>query len=219
MGEWCLFSILILLAALGVLAAFYPLRKYKVLICFFVPVVLVLLMVAYFMWGDYFGLQAHQLKHKKAQEVQMMLQSPERTSALIQTMTRRLDKTPKSAEGWYLVGKLYLSQKKYHEARDAFALAYQLNSSHIQIGLYYAECLWELNHQRFNIKSRRILHHVLKLNPNQPDALAMLAMDAYSMHHYDQAITYWERLLVLVPEGSEEAKAIQRAIVRAGKKK
>lgn len=218
MNDWYLLGILLCLALAALFAALNPLRKYKLLTSIVALIALVLLMFAYAVWGDYFGFQAHQLKQKKQQEVAMILQSPKRTDTLIQTMISRLDKTPKSTEGWYLVGKLYLSQKKYQEAQDAFAQAYALNPQHIQSGLYYAQCLWELNHQQFNEKSRQILQHVLTLDENQADALAMLATDAYSMHHYDQAIAYWERLLVLVPEGSNEAKAIRRAIVRAGKK-
>ena len=56
---------------------------------------------------------------------------------------------------------------------------------------------------------------VLKSNPKQPDALAMLAMDAFLSKAYSQAIAYWERLLVLVPKDSEDALAIRKAIAKA----
>jgi cytochrome c-type biogenesis protein CcmH len=214
MTEWYVLSGLCLLGILSLCAGVYPLRHNRYLVWIALPVALVFMIGAYGAWGDFFGLQTHLLKQRKSQEVQSILKSPERTEALIQTMIQRLDKTPKSAQGWYLVGKLYLSQKQYKKACDALGVAYELNSSDTQIGIFYAQSLWELHQQQFDPQSRKILHHVLNINPNQPDALAMLAMDAYTTHHEDKAIEYWERLLALTSEGSKEAKAIQEAIVK-----
>jgi cytochrome c-type biogenesis protein CcmH/NrfG len=214
MNEWFSLSTLLFLVLIGVFFAIYPLRKYKLFIVVVIPISLTFLIVGYGVWGDFFGLQAHLFKQIKSQEVQSILKSPQRTETLIQTMIQRLDKTPKSTQGWYLVGKLYLSQKQYKKACDTLGVAYELNSNDTKIGVLYAQSLWELHHQQFERKSRKILHHVLKINPNQSDALAMLAMDAYTMHHEDQAIEYWERLLVLMPEDSKEFKAIQEAIVK-----
>lgn len=43
----------------------------------------------------------------------------------------------------------------------------------------------------------------------------MLAMDAFVSHAYEDAIRYWQRLLKLAPEQSEEAQAIRKAIAKA----
>lgn len=44
-------------------------------------------------------------------------------SQLIQEMQVHLQKDPESREGWYLLGKLYLSQNRTTEAAEAFAKA------------------------------------------------------------------------------------------------
>jgi len=215
MTEWYVLSGLGLLAILTIGVSIYPLRRNRLLVWIVPPLAVLFMLVAYSAWGDFFGLQTHLLKQRKSQEVQSILKSPKRTAALIKTMIQHIDETPKSAQAWYLVGKLYLSQKEYQQACDAFALAYKLNSDDSQIGVFYAQSLWSLNHQQFNALSRQVLHHVLKINPNQPDALAMLAIDAYTEHHKEQAIIYWERLLALMPPESAEVRAIQEAIVKA----
>ena len=46
----------------------------------------------------------------------------------------------------------------------------------------------------------------------------MLAMSAYQTHDYKQAITYWRRLLRLVPPNSAEAQALINAISQAEQK-
>ena len=40
-------------------------------------------------------------------------------------------------------------------------------------------------------------------------------LDAYTNHHYQEAINYWQQLLKLAPEQSEEAPMIRRAIAKA----
>ena len=56
---------------------------------------------------------------------------------------------------------------------------------------------------------------MLQRNPNQPDAIAMLATDAFEQDDFQQAIDYWQHLLDLIPPQSDEAKAIRRAINKA----
>ena len=75
--------------------------------------------------------------------------------------------------------------------------------------------MWQLNHQKFNGESRALLQAVLKKNANQPDALAMLAMDAFIGHAYQRAIDYWQRLLKIAPPQSDDAEAIRKAIAKA----
>ena len=56
---------------------------------------------------------------------------------------------------------------------------------------------------------------MLLKNPKQPDALAMLAMDAYQEKHYQIAINYWQQLLIITPPNSDAAKALRKAIAKA----
>ena len=73
--------------------------------------------------------------------------------------------------------------------------AYQLEPDNEQFTLNYVQNAWQMNQQKFTDTHRKLLAHVLEKNPNQPDALAMLAMDAYQQHDYQHAINYWQQLL------------------------
>jgi cytochrome c-type biogenesis protein CcmH len=215
MNDWILWGSLmaLALAALGLMV--YPLRAHRVWMGVMIPVALGLLWLGYSALGSFDRWHAFVQKQKSYDDVQRMLQSAESTQALIDKLKLRLDKTPASAHGWYLVGKLYVHQKDMSRAKEAFEQAHQLSPDDDEITVYYAQSVWDLNHQQFDKPTRTLLRALLKKHPTQPDALAMLAMDAYQQRHYKAAINYWERLLSKVPPQSVEAKAIQKAIATA----
>ncbi len=211
---WLLSCFLIFLVfALGV--ALYPLRKSRAGILFLAPVLILLAGLAYWTWGAWPAWTHYLQEDVKQQRIQTLLKSMHDPAELIATLKVRLQKQPDSARGWYLLGRLYSSQNQWQQARDAFATAHRLQPTDEQFTVNYVQNLWQLNHQTFDDSSRDLLKGVLANNANQPDALAMLAMDAYTRHEYQQAIDYWQDLLKLAPPQSEEAGAIRKAIAKA----
>ncbi len=173
---------------------------------------------AYWRWGAWPDWQKYIQQQAKQQQVQAMLRSVRNPQDLIAKLQARLEHQPDSARGWYLLGRLYASQDQWQQAHDAYAKAYRLKPHDEQITVNYAQSLWQLNHQAFDTEIRTLFQSILLKNVNQSDALAMLAMDAFVGHAYQQAIDYWQRLLKNSPPHSEEAQAIRKAIVKAQQK-
>jgi cytochrome c-type biogenesis protein CcmH/NrfG len=144
-----------------------------------------------------------------------MLRSIKSPDELITKLKEKLDNTPKSAKGWYLLGRLYVNQNDFTQATEAYAKAYKLAPANEQYVVNYIHGLWKLNNQQFNSRILRLLKELLDRSPNQPDALAMLAMNSFLSHDYEGAINYWQRLLKLTAPQSEEASAIHKAITKA----
>ena len=144
-----------------------------------------------------------------------MLKTINSPQELIDKLRAKLDDSPKSAKGWFLLGRLYSSQKDNPNALKAFTKAYQFQPHEDEFAVNYAHSLWQQNNQQFTPQIKKIFNALLIKNPNQPDALSMLAMDAFVSHAYEDAINYWQRLLLLAPSKSEEAKAIRKAIAKA----
>ena len=136
---------------------------------------------------------------------------------LIKKIQEKLKHSPQSAKGWYLLGRLYEGKGAFDNAIKAYAKAYDLNPDE-PVTVHYIFSLWEKNHQQFNSKILSLLHSLLQKNANQSDALALLAMYAYQKADYQMAIHYWRRLLILMPIGSDEAKALKKAIRQAEEK-
>ncbi|HHT0594839.1 TPA: tetratricopeptide repeat protein [Legionella anisa] len=215
MNEWWLLGLAAGLTGLACILMVYPFRRRFTASLLLVPAIFLGAFTGYFYWGGFGGWQAH-LHHLSSQkQAKKMLESIKSPQELIEKLRAKLDETPKSAKGWYLLGRLYSSQNEKQNAVNAFAKAYQLNPDDEQYAVNYAHSLWVLNNQQFTEQITELFNRLLKNNPNQPDALAMLAMDAFVSHAYEDAISYWRRLLKLAPEQSEEAKAIRKAIAKA----
>lgn len=215
MSEWWLVGLLVVITFLASVLMVYPLRRHAVLSLFLIPVIFSLVAAGYYYWGG-FRAWSHFTQQNNTRELaQTMLKSIKSPQELIDKLRAKLDDSPKSAKGWYLLGRLYSNQKDPQNAAKAFAKAYHFKPDEEQFAVNYAHSLWELNQQQFNAEIRAIFLTLLKNNAKQPDALAMLAMDAYLSHAYEDAISYWQRLLTLAPKQSDEAEAIRKAIAKA----
>jgi cytochrome c-type biogenesis protein CcmH/NrfG len=206
------------LMAIALIGVCYPLRK-SIFICTLLSFLSIgSVGILYWCWGDWSGWTSFTRDQAKQKQAKALLQSIHDPEELINKLKNRVESEPNRAKGWYLLGRLYASQGEWKKARDVYYKAHVLEPNNEQTTVNYAQSLWQLNNQKFNDKSRKLLQAVLDRNPEQPDALAMLAMDAFSGKCYQQAIDYWERLLERVPPGSEDAKAIRKAIAKAQNK-
>ena len=216
MMVWLLIPCFVVLLLLALAIAVYPLRHglWRSLPASLLALV-VFTLPAYYMWGGWTDWLEHEHAMLRQQEAKAMLATVSSPQELIDRLRARLDDSPASARGWYLLGRLYSGQKQWQPARDAYAKSLQLDAENVAAALGYVETLWQLNSQQYNDDIRQRLNAILKKHPDQPDALSMLAMDAYEQKQYEQAITYWRQILALVPAQSDEAKALRKAIAKA----
>lgn len=171
--------------------------------------------IGYWHWGAWDAWNEYQHQLQKQHYLQALLKSNDNPVIWIERLELKLKTNPKSAKGWYLLGRLYASQDRWDKAQEAFAKAKLLKPQSIPITVNYAQSLWQLNQQAFNDEIRSLFHAVLKQKSNQPDALAMLAMDAFLRHSYASAIDYWQQLLNVVSPQSDDAIAIRKSIAKA----
>lgn len=218
MSEWYLISLLVFIVVLASTAMIYPLRRYPKLGFALIPIVWLLVGVGYVKWGGFFSWRTFVHQQYAQEQAREMMKSIKDPQQLITTLRSKLSDDPQSAKGWYLLGKLYANHNDLKEAVEAFAKAYHFKPEEEEFAVHYAYSLWQENNQQFNAQIRGLFAHVLDKNPKQPDALAMLAMEAFSSHAYEQSIGYWQRLLELAPAQSDEAKSIRKAIARAQEK-
>ena len=205
---------LLLFLALAIL--FWAMRKTTkakyILLIFFAPIAFAM----YNHWGAYQELQILDNKKKSQALAQAVLKHFKGPAEVIKRMEQHL-RTPKgnTAKGWYLLGRLYLSQKKFEKSTKAFAKANALDSKDLKIKLSYIESMYIVNGQKSNNKIKKLLNEVLLTDPSQLDALNFIAIDAYSNKDYSKSIAYWQKMLVVLPQGSKEKQAVLDEIVRA----
>ena len=141
-----LFAVVTLVAS-TVLA--YPLRRHKLLCLLTVPLIFILTSTGYFMWGGFPQWQEYLQQEDKKILAQKMLESVKSPDELISKLREKLDDSPKSAKGWYLLGRIYMSQNAHMQAVSAFAKAHQLEPENEQFTVNYAYSMWQFNKRHF----------------------------------------------------------------------
>jgi cytochrome c-type biogenesis protein CcmH len=64
-------------------------------------------------------------------------------------------------------------------------------------------------------KPTELIHQALRIDPQYPKALALAGTAEFEQEKFEQAAIHWEKLLEIVPAGSEIAKSIQESIDEA----
>ncbi|OGV30861.1 MAG: hypothetical protein A3E88_00875 [Legionellales bacterium RIFCSPHIGHO2_12_FULL_35_11] len=206
---------LILLSTLGFLVLFKFNIKTEINKIIIIPSVILVVFGSYYLFGSFFELKQYRFnlaEQKRAKDILKSIKSPDE---LIKKLTKHLVNNPNSARGWYLLGRIYSSQNKFKKAEKAFKKAYLLEPNNDLISINYAKSLLDNG----NIEGRQTLLDILEHDSKNIDVLSILAMDAYKNKQYQKSIDYWQRLLILLPENSEESIAIRKAIAKASSEK
>lgn len=138
---------------------------------------------------------------KDLQHAKEILRDPIQFKELLQHLQNRVKVAPKDAKAWFLLGRLYAQNGEWPAAHDALLQAHRLAPLHIKTSLFYVETVWHTQ-KGLTPYARSILKSILEKEPQQPDALVMLAADAKSNHCYAQALTYLNQLISLIPKES-----------------
>ena len=207
-----LFALFVIFSAFAILLIFKPLREKKLITI--VSSIFIVLTVVFFykIWGGWGDFYAYKIAQESKKQALTLLKNMKSKDELLEKLVKHLEVHPESARGWYLLGRLYVSQNKSNEALNAFAKAYNIDSHDIAITVNYASLLIENGNE---LMGKEMLEKLLISNPTQQDALAILAMYAYKKQELTLAISYWQRLLSTLPSQSEEADAIRLAIAKA----
>lgn len=215
MFDWVLYLGYSVLLVLGLIFIVYPLRKTKGFAILILVLYIGTAVALYGYWGGLSQWRAYQQTLAHAKTVKKLAARYKTPDQLIQKLKNQLDDKPASAQGWYLLGKLYAAEGKWRDAHHAFskALAFKPDNQSVIVQEIYAR--WVLNDQRLNHALRQRVLAILKQFPNQPDIVMILAMDAFETQHYQQAIDYWNILLPQTPAGSEARLKLQEAIAKA----
>ena len=130
-------------------------------------------------------------------------------------MQQHLVNQPDSAQGWYLLGRLYASQQKFQDAANSFAKANALNPHQPDILFNEAEALFALQKPALRPKTLALLIQLHQLAPQRDDATNLLAVVLYQDAQYARAIALWEKLSERYPANTSDGKALLQAIAMA----
>lgn len=153
-----------------------------------------------------------------AQDMAAAQMSPEDRQKMIRGMVDRLaaelEQRPDDLNGWLRLARAYGVLGEHDKAADAYEHAAKLKPDDPGILLGEAQALMPDHRPQTPVPERAValLKRVVAIEPNAPAALWYLGLAAAQQRHFDEATTYWQRLLAALPPDSEERPAVAAAI-------
>ncbi len=142
-------------------------------------------------------------------EVQAEQHQQQDIEQLLQQLLARLEQQPDDLEGWYMLGRTYQFLRRFPEAVEAFDKAVKLGGDRsADVLSSYADALAMANGRRLTPEAEKLLEQALKADPFHAKSLWLAGTAAYQNQDYPKALQYWERLLGVLPPGSEDARQI-----------
>jgi len=135
--------------------------------------------------------------------------------AMVAKLAARLDRNPDDPNGWALLGRSYVSLKRYPEAANAYARAVELVKDDADLLADYADALAMSQGRRIEGEPLKLVERALKINPTQWKALAMAGSAAFDRKDYKQAVAYWEKLQQGAEPDSEFARSLEASLNEA----
>lgn len=134
---------------------------------------------------------------------------------LVERLATRMRENPDDPEGWRLLARSYGALGRFNEAAQAYAKAAARLPGDAEVLADYAESLAVAQGGRLQGEAEGIIERALAADPGNPKAHALGGSAAFGNKDYAGAIRHWERLLLLVPAQSENARAVQASIAEA----
>lgn len=135
--------------------------------------------------------------------------------AMINRLATRLAEKPDDKDGWAMLGRSYTALGRHADAATAFGKAVELDDRDVAVLIEYADLLGYLQGKDLRGRPAALVRRALELDPNQPKALALAGTVAFNERQYVQAADYWQRLLRLLPPGSDGARGVAGSIAEA----
>lgn len=169
----------------------------------------------YWFFGNSQKLQQFWSWQKHESEVQQKVAQVKDPQILIDQLQDHLQQQPQSAEGWFLLGKLYISTQRYEQAEQSLRRAYQLSpdKSDYLAALAKADFFNHQGHLEGSLEEA--LKSVINSVSQPVDVLNLLAVNAYKNKDYHLAVKYWQQALALVPEDSPDSRTLMDMISQA----
>lgn len=134
--------------------------------------------------------------------------SDQQIAANIDKLAERLKQNPNDAQGWTMLARSYMMQEKFSDAAAAYEKLTTLNAKDADAWADYAEALALANGQNLAGKPTEAINRALQINPNHQKALDLSGSAFYQAGDYNKAIEQWQKLLRLLPPGSDELKSV-----------
>ncbi len=175
-------------------------------ILLFVPVSSVLL---YLNYGE----------HRVALNPQLALATPQNAPApqmsldeMQAAIRERLQQDPEDAEGWFMLGRVFMAKQQFGDAVTAYQRSYDLIGEEPGVMFALADALAMRNNGSLAGEPEQLVLRGLELSPNFPNGLWLAGMAAEQRQDFKAAHAYWTRLLPMIEDNPRSALEVRNLI-------
>ncbi|SEK58105.1 c-type cytochrome biogenesis protein CcmI [Nitrosovibrio tenuis] len=137
-------------------------------------------------------------------------------SSVLENLMARLKNQPDDMEGWLMLGRTYAMMQRFNEAKEAYEKVLALAPENPEVITDYADIVAMTNNGSLIGKPIELINKALRLDPQNPKALALAGTAEFERRRYKDAAAYWEKLLALIPPTeSELVESVKNSIAEA----
>jgi cytochrome c-type biogenesis protein CcmH len=137
----------------------------------------------------------------------------------VEDMTQRLERVvaaqPDSAQGLFFLGRAYMSQNRPADAARIFERTAAVAGREPQLLGQWAQALYFAAGKKWSAQIQALTDEALKADPKEVTSLGLLGISAFEGKRYQDAIDYWQRLLVQLPADDGSRGPLQGGIDQA----
>ncbi|HET7061141.1 MAG TPA: c-type cytochrome biogenesis protein CcmI, partial [Nitrosospira sp.] len=137
-------------------------------------------------------------------------------SSVLQNLVARLKDQPDDMEGWLMLGRTYAMMQRFNEAKEAYEKVLALAPENPEVLTDYADIVAMTNNGSLMGQPLELVNKALRIDPQNPKALALAGTAEFERRRYKEAAGYWEKLLALIPPSETElVQSVNNSIAEA----
>lgn len=179
-------------------------------VVFLVVLVPILSIAIYLELGEYRVIDNPQLA--QAAEPAQALNQNMSIEEMLARVKQRLKDNPEDAQGWFIMGRTYLSMQNIDEAVTAFQRTYDLVGDEPGVMFTLADALALQNNGSMTGEPTDLVRRGLEISPQDPTGLWLAGLAAEQRKEYKLAHVHWSDMLPLITEDVESSKEVRRLL-------
>ena len=141
--------------------------------------------------------------------------TPGQVQQRVAALAERLKRDGNDAEGWWMLGRSYTALGRYRDAAIALRRANDVAPGNPSLLADFADVLGMAQNKRLAGEPARLVQQALDIDPRHVKALALAGSVAFESRDFAAARMYWDRLIAVLPDGSEMARSIRGSLAEA----
>ena len=145
--------------------------------------------------------------------------APTTTTDYVARLESHLERQPRDARGWVLLGRAHFQADRFDVAVRAFDRALEVSPTRVgkdaSVLTEYADALAMSQGGQLSGRPAALIERALVLNPKHPVALDMAGSLAFEEGRFGDSAKYWRELLAILPTGSPRHRELTVALERA----